>query len=419
MRSDIFRRARRLAPATARTAARTAALTAACAAAVGCGITDVTNPGPIQDEALETPSAGATVLVGLVSDIEVATGSVAYYAGVASTDLTADATQGWVQNMGAGRLLEEESSYIWDEAAAARWTAEQGIERLRRTQANPESSPLIAAAHLWAGYAHRISGDFACVAVFDGGPALPNAEYYERAIDHFETAAAMATSIGATMDSIRVAARAGLAQAHLILGNYADAATHAAVVPNGFLWVAHRSGNSVREQNRVWESTILSTQATVFGTYSAALGPAGDPRTRWVDLNKTGSSGKHPYYQQQKYRDRADDIALAKGAEMRLIEAEVLLRGGQAGPAMDKINAVRAAAGVAPVTATTAPAAWVALDRERHLTLWLEGRRLRDNARLSAPGLSSWSAEFMAGRDDCFPPSLNEVASNPNLRRGR
>ena len=411
MRSEIFRRAWSLAPASARS-------TALLVAALGCGITDVTNPGPIQDDALETPAAGATVLIGLVSDVEVAAGSAAYYAGVASTDLTADATQGWVQNMGAGRLLEEESSYIWDEGAAARWTAEQGIERLRRTQPNPETSPLVAAAHLWAGYAHRISGDFACVAVFNGGPALPNADYYTRAVEHFETAAAMATTIGATMDSIRTAARAGLAQSHLILGNYAAAATHAAAVPNSFLWVAHRSGNSTREQNRVWESTILSTQATVFGTYSAALGPSGDARVRWLDLNKRGSSGLHPYYQQQKYRDRADDIPLAKGAEMRLIEAEVLLRAGQVGPAMDKINAVRTAAGVATVTATTAAAAWVALDRERHLVLWLEGRRLRDNARLSAAGLSAWSAEFMAGRDDCFPPSLNEVASNPNLRRG-
>jgi hypothetical protein len=220
------------------------------------------------------------------------------------------------------------------------------------------------------------------------------------------------------MDSIRIAARAGQAQAHLILGNYDVAAGHAAAVPNGFLWVAHRSANSVREQNRVWESTVLSTQATVHGTYSATLGPSGDPRTRWLDLNKTGSSGGHPYYQQMKYRDRGDDIPLAKGAEMRLIEAEVLLRRGDVGGAMAAINAVRTAAGVASVTATTAPAAWVALDRERHLTLWLEGRRLRDNARLSAAGLSSWSAGFMAGRDECFPPSLNEVASNPNLRRG-
>jgi hypothetical protein len=412
MRSAIIRRAQTLATPPV---ARAVALLLVCGA---CGITDVSNPGPIQDEALESPAAGATVLVGLVSDIEVAAGSAAYYAGVASTDLTADATQGWVQNMGAGRLLEEESSYIWDEVQAARWTSEQGIARLERTQPDPERSPLVAAAYLWAGYANRIAGDFACVAVFDGGPAMPNSEYYTRAAAHFETAATMASAIGATMDSIRIAARAGQAQAHLILGNYDVAAGHAAVVPSGFLWVAHRSANSAREQNRVWESTVLSTQATVFGTYSATLGPNGDPRTRWIDLNKRGSSGGYPYYQQMKYDERSDDIPLAKGAEMRLIEAEVLLRRGELGAAMDKLNAVRTAAGVATVSATTVAQAWVALDRERHLTLWLEGRRLRDNARLSAPGLSSWSAGFMAGRDNCFPPSLNEVASNPNLRRG-
>jgi starch-binding outer membrane protein, SusD/RagB family len=412
MRSAIIRRAQALAAAPA---TRAVALLLVCGA---CGITDVSNPGPIQDEALESPAAGATVLVGLVSDIEVAAGSAAYYAGVASTDLTADATQGWVQNMGAGRLLEEESSYIWDEVMAARWTSEQGIARLERTQANPESNPLVAAAYLWAGYANRIAGDMACVAVFDGGPAMPNSEFYTRAAAHFEKASTMATAIGASMDSIRLAARAGLAQAHLILGNYDVAAGHAATVPSGFLWVAHRSANSAREQNRVWESTVLSTQATVHGTYSASLGPSGDPRTRWIDLNKTGSSGGHPYYQQMKDADRGDDIPLAKGAEMRLIEAEVLLRRGALGAAMDKINEVRTAAGVAAVAATTVAQAWVALDRERQLVLWLEGRRLKDNARLSAPGLSSWSAEFMVGRDNCFPPSLNEVASNPNLRRG-
>jgi hypothetical protein len=82
---------------------------------------------------------------------------------------------------------------------------------------------------------------------------------------------------------------------------------------------------------------------------------------------------------------------------------------------MAKVNAVRALNSVAPVTANTTAEAWLALDQERHLTLWLEGRRLRDNARLSAAGLSSWAATFMAGRDACFPPSLNEIASNPNL----
>ena len=170
----------------------------------GCGLTDVSNPGPIQDVALEDPAAGRTVFIGLVSDIEVATGSAAYYAGVASTDLNADATQGWVQNFGAGRLLTEESSYVWDEAQAARWSAEYGIERLKKTQADPAKSPWIAGSYLWAGYANRILGDIACVAVFDGGPAEPNAKYYERALAHFQEATTRATAIGTTMDSLRL-----------------------------------------------------------------------------------------------------------------------------------------------------------------------------------------------------------------------
>lgn len=391
------------------------AATAVTITLAGCGLTDVSNPGPIQDDALNNPAAGPTVLVGLVSDVEMAVNVAAYYAGVASTDLNADATQGWVQNMGDGRLISEESSYIWDEAHAARWTASRGIERLMNTQDSPQQSPLVAAAHLWAGYASRIIGDFACVSIVDGGAPLPNDENYRIAIGHFETARDMAISIGPSLDSIRVAAIAGLAQAHLALSEYSQAASYAAQVPDNFLWVAHRSGNSTRENNRIWEATIVSTMATVHGTYSAELGPSADPRTRWIDLEKTGAGGARPYYQQQKYADRGDDIPLAKGAEMRLIEAEVLLRASEVGDAMDIINAVRSAAGVPAVSAATEAEAWVALDRERHLALWMEGRRLRDNVRLAQPGLSSWSAEYMQGRDACFPPSLSEIASNPNL----
>lgn len=398
-----------------------AALTwvALTAAVAGCGVTDVSNPGPIRDEALDAPAAGQSVFIGLVSDVEVAVGSAAYYAGVASTDLNADATQGWVQNMGAGRLLTEESGYVWDEAQAARWTAERGIVRLRATQPEPDRSPLVAGAYLWAGYANRVLGDVACEAVFDGGAPQPNAEYYRRAVGHFDRAIAIASAVGASLDTVRRAAAAGLAQSYLILGDHARAAQLAAQLPDNFLWVAHRSANSAREQNRVWEATVLSTQATVHGTFSATLGESGDARTPWKDLRKTGSSGLRPFYQQQKYPDRAADIPLAKGAEMRLIEAEALLRGGNVAAAVAKINGVRAAAGVPNAQAATAAEAWVALDRERHLALWLEGRRLKDNARLSAPGLSAWSAEFMRGRDTCFPPSLNEIASNPNLPRDR
>jgi hypothetical protein len=68
---------------------------------------------------------------------------------------------------------------------------------------------------------------------------------------------------------------------------------------------------------------------------------------------------------------------------------------------------------VANKTATTTSEAWLALDQERHLVLWLEGRRLKDNVRFN--GLSSLSTDFMEGRDVCFPPSLAEIAANKNL----
>jgi starch-binding outer membrane protein, SusD/RagB family len=388
---------------------------AVLAATGACDVFDVTNPGPISEEALETEAAGRTVLVGLIADVEVAIDDASYYGGVASTDLSADATQGWVRNMGDGILTSEDASNVWDTAQRARWVAEEGVNRLQRTQSNPGQSPLVAAAHLWAGYANRILGDNVCVAVFDGGPSGPNAEYYTRAMDHFMTARTMAEDIGPSADSLRLAAMAGMAQSQLILGEYAAAAVLASQIPDDFLWVANRSDNTAREQNRIWEATFLSTQATVHGTLSDSLGPNGDPRTPWVDMNMTGSSGARPFYRQLKHDTRGSDIALAKGAEMRLIEAEAALRAGDVDEAVGFINDVRLSVPVMPVDTTTATEAWLALDRERHFVLWLEGRRLKDNQRLSESGLSPWSTAFMEGRDSCFPPSLTEINSNPNL----
>jgi starch-binding outer membrane protein, SusD/RagB family len=392
-----------------------ALLVGALGIGAGCDMFDVTNPGPISDDALNTEAAGPTVLVGIVADVEVAVSDAAYYAGVASTDLSHDATQGWVQNMGNGILRSEDSQYVWNPGQRARWVAEDGIRRLNQTQSNPSGSILIAAAHLWAGFANRNLGDNTCVAVFDGGPAEPNSVYYTRAATHFQEAMARSQSIGAQADSIRIAAMAGLAQARLILGDFQGAAEMAVQVPDNFLWIAHRSGSSLREQNRVWEATHLSTQATVYGTYSDSIGPNGDPRTPWFDLGQSGSGGTRPYFRQMKHSTAGSDVALAKGSEMRLIQAEARLRSGDISGAMELVNHVRSLAGVAPVAAGTVAEAWLALDRERHLVLWLEGRRLRDNVRLAEPGLSPWAAGFMAGRQGCFPPSLTEINSNPNL----
>lgn len=396
---------------TAAVAARRAAVALVALMPLAACDLSVTNPGRVNDTTLDSPDAAQTLLNGLVGDVEVAIDNIILHTGLASDELGFSGTRSWLSFFGKGDLNAQDVGVTWDPLATAIWTSENGVERISDAVSDPGTNALVAAAHVWAGYALRIGGDTFCQAVFNGEAAEPNDAYYTRAIGHFQAGHDVAESVGAELDSLRYAALAGLAQSHLILGNYDEAADYAAEVPDGFLWVAHRSDNSDREENLLWSETHVNSQATVFGTPIADLGPDGDPRTPWVDTGDLGAGGSVEFYRQLKYTGRGSDIPLAKHAEMRLIEAEALLRDGKVGPAMDLINQVRAAVGVSDATAGGAAEAWAALDHERLVTLWLEGRRFKDNQRFYEEGRS----DFLGRRDMCFPFSDAEINSNENL----
>ncbi len=391
----------------------------------GCDLFDVVNPGPIIDEALNEEAAGKTVLIGVAADVEVSVDAMAWLGGPASTDLDADATQPWLQDAGEGRLTVINAESSWNPMQLARWGAAAGIARLSETQSDAGTNQYLTAAYMWAGWANRILGDNACIAVFGGedkdgdgttesGEVQDKDQHYVRAIERFETALSRAQSGG--HDSIAMASRAGMAQANLMLGNYSQAQSLAAQIPDDFMWAARRSSNTNREINSVYQFTHEGTkQITVWGMYNDSIGPETDPRVPWRDMNQTSGGGVKPFYRQLKYTDRGDDFPLAKGHEMRLIEAEVMLRMGDREGAIAKINYVRERVGVPPVSAATDDEAWLALDRERNFELWLEARRLKDNQRFSREGLSSWAVGFMQGRHDCFPPSLAECSANENV----
>jgi hypothetical protein len=136
------------------------------------------------------------------------------------------------------------------------------------------------------------------------------------------------------------------------------------------------------------------------------MGETGDPRTPWEDEERNGAGGD-PFYRQDKYKVRQDDHPVAKGWEMRLIEAEALLRDNDRAGAMDMINYVRSAFGLADATAATDDEAWAALSHERLVVMWLEARRFMDLHRYNDP--------FLTGRDYCFPFPDSEINSNENL----
>ena len=199
----------------------------------GCDMFEVVNPGPIIDDALNEESAGKTVLIGVVADVEVALDAMAWLGGPASTDLNADATQPWLQDAGEGRLTVTNAESSWNPMQLARWGGAAGIERLSETQSDAASNQYLTSAYMWAGWANRILGDNVCIAVFGGedrdgdGTADPGEvheanAHYTRALERFETARTRAQSAG--HDSIAVASTAGMAQANLILGNYSQGA---------------------------------------------------------------------------------------------------------------------------------------------------------------------------------------------------
>lgn len=380
--------------------------------ATACDLSPTIPSGVILDEQLDSPEAAESIFYGMVGDLEYGASRAAVESALGTPDeIRFAGTRLWYSMISQGNAQPLDVRVSWETTSRARWTSEHGIERLESIVPNPSTDPLITAAHVWAGYSLRVMGDVFCEAVFDGGSAEPNEAYYQRALDHFQTARDRAASAGASMDSLRLAAIAGMAQSNLILGNYSAAGDLAAQVPDGFVWVAHHSSVADRERNFVWMEAQLNRQITVYGTPVEELGPDGDPRVPWSDAGRMGNDGISPLYLQQKYSDASVDMPLAKGWEMRLIEAEVGLRGNDLPTFMERLNHVRTAFGLDPVTVENQQEAWSALDRERFLTLWLEGRRLKDVSRFSGEGLVSYPGAGVS----CYPFGDTEIAGNPNL----
>jgi hypothetical protein len=243
-----------------------------------------------------------------------------------------------------------------------------------------------------------VNGDFYCWGVIDSGPLVPGKHYWERAVGHFTKALATAPD-----NASKWAAYAGRAQARLQLGEYQGALDDAKLVPNDFvLYVPmdFSKGGQTGQRNHVfWANADTPYRSwtvnyTFFHPYYA---DTGDPRTPWREFATPssrvcsqalqGKAGTVACTQQQKYKSQDDDIRMASGPEMRLIEAEAILRltPGNWQAAMTLINANRTRyisdktkAALTPWTAANVDDAWTFLMRERAIELWLESRRFSD-----------------------------------------
>lgn len=380
------------------------------------GLLEAEAPGRIADENLSDREALTGIVTGMKYDLSDAVDDMGEDVAIFTGDLWHGGSYA-KGNIPRGEWPAEDVGNEWDSPQQARWVAEHGLERIAAEILTPEefaSSPLVAEAYLYAGFANRLLGENFCSSTIDGGPEIPNTEHFSRALEHFDNALQTAQAAG-NQDLVR-AAYAGRAQIQLDMGAYGAAASDAANVPVEFVFWAEIDtelrNELVYETHSRFEYTVFST---LFEDYP------NDPRAPWrIVFNEDGSvangaNGSTPHYQQRKYTENSSDIPLAKGTEMLLIRAEDALRNGDRSGAYGFMNQARAFYGMSDLSEPATDAeAWDDLQLERRLTNWLEVRAMWDLRRFFEEGRN----DFLADRDKCVPIAEDERRANPNLSPG-
>jgi hypothetical protein len=413
-------------------------------APLGCD-TNVSNPGPVQDEFLNDRNAAAAMVSGAGRALSSGMNWVGYTGAAVAREIHPAGSTGsfGISNRWQNGELGADDSDLdthWEQAQRARWIAEEAVRRLEAAGPPPTGSLQTPAvykntlqlAYLYAGYANRVLGENMCDAVIDGSGKLPNATYFTRAESLFTKALAITGGTAATIATQATAAYAGRAQARVYLGKWAEATQDAAQVPIAFVFNMpyYNIGDDAQRNRIAWSIGNTPYRAhtewnTWYYDYSVATK---DPRVPVTVTALQGDAaieccGKVPFYPEAKHTTSASPVRLASGREMRLIEAEAKLRANDAAGGVGSINTVRAAAGAAAITAPTLDEAWRLLKRERGIELWLETRRLGDLRRWKAdktPGAldpleSVGAASHLKQQDLCFPISTSERQTNPNI----
>ncbi len=418
---------------------------AACAALLGLGVLgacdaldellSVDKPVDVPAEILQDPSKAVLLVNGAVGDFECALGSFIVMGGLIGEEFV-DATQTadrWPYDR--REVQPGDSRYSTSSCAnlgtyvplsTARFTADQALGWLEgwtdaEMPVGVNRTRLIATSAAYAGYSYLLIGEMFCSAAIDQGPEMFPPDFFNAAITRFTRAIDAAAAVGgASADSIRYMALVGRARARLNLGQYAAAATDAALVPAGFVKAASASDASDRRRNRVFAQNNQSDGVTVGPRYrNLTVAGVADPRVKATDSGRNATDGNR-MWQQGKYAGLGTPLPIATYDEAQLIIAEAQLRGGSPTAAVNTINLLRARSSTPAYTgATDAASVMALLIDERRRELWLEGQHLYDTIRFNIDLTPASGTNFPKGgtygTTKCLPLPNVERLNNPNI----
>ena len=282
-----------------------------------------------------------------------------------------------------------------------------------------DRSQLIGVASAYAGYSLVLMGESMCSAALDLGPELTPAQIFADAKERFDSAVVAATRAG-DAETLNLALL-GRARTELDLGNSADAATDAALIPPGFEVDIDHDAVATRRQNLVWVQTILAQFGSVDTSIINRFTTDHDTRIAVTDTHALGSDGATDIWSANKDAVATAPQAIAKYAEAQLIIAENDVNTGALAAAKTILDALRAEGGMGVFNPGTLTHDNVLAEivEQRRRSLFLEGHRLGDIRRLGLPLSPATGAPYVSGGtygdESCFPLPNRERANNPNL----
>jgi hypothetical protein len=419
-------------------------------AAIGChDLLTVQNPQAFTNDAANSATLLPAVAAGAEGDMQVSMSNLATMSGMLSDELWHTGTWSDWLDVTKGVIRENwpfdgAFSFPENQMLQARGAAESASRRFENVlKDTAHVSPLFVTSEMARAWADLELAMAVCeIPTTSGAAPVSDTVIFKQAADTFTYLIPIIQAAHYIKDADRQArlnqARAGLARADLMLGNYAGAMANAQLVPPGFEYDAVYSINSDFQNNQmanqgnanfnrsfsirasIWGSLIDTVAFAMLDPYSGKP----DPRIGLGHDNNNvlgyarGSDGVTVFYSLLKYSSLASPIPLTKSEEMNLIIAEVKWHNGDNAGAVAAMNINREEVGLPDLTVPTSGDVPTQVRdmilQERFAVMFAEGSRLQDLYRF---GLIN--ARLGPGRATKLPLSRSEQLTNTHIGAGK
>lgn len=429
--------------------------------AAGCDdFMKVTNPGAIENPALEHDAYLDLMVQGVIGDFHPTYAWTALFSGVFADELRNHHSFFENGEIDRREVNENNGTYVaavYNGLHRTRFLADSVATRIQTLRGDSAGMDLrLAKTYAYGGYTWMLMGEQFCATPINRSDPVPSQQLLATALQRFEKAVAVATAARAAAtsqpnaavrnrmiagaDSILNFARVGAARSALGLSAFdatarqkaleharAVAPAYASPAAPGFAFRAHYALDGGRYTRRVsnpfWEFIPDGRWFSISGTRFDNLG---DPRvpmrpdtvaaadgTRRTFPNSPASFSSNNGTLDGALFDREASIRIASALEARYIVAELE---GVSPANLAFVNERRAMAGQAPLTATGAADYQAALREQRARDFYLDGHRMGDLRRYKqALNLDLWprgsyygSATLSFGAQECWPIPLSE-----------